>query len=46
MLLGRFPGSSHWAVPACTMRRSMVWYSVAEPSHQATFSGWHMAATS
>ena len=44
MLLGR-TGSIRIAVPACTIRRSISWYSSGEPSHQRIWSGWHSAAT-
>ena len=44
MLFGR-TGSSGIAVPACTIRRSIRWYSSGEPSHQWTWSGWQRAAT-
>ena len=43
-LFGRRAGSSHSAVPPCTMARSMAWYSSAEPSHQITRSGSHIVS--
>ena len=39
MLLGRFSGFSHIAVPQWTISRSISWYSSGLPSHQRTESG-------
>src|SRR5262245_61585429 len=45
-LFGRFEGSSHIAVPECTIDRSISWYSSREPSHHATRSGRSIVVSS
>src|SRR5687767_2637392 len=44
--LGRLASASFVKVPLSTSSWHIRWYSVSEPSHQTTWSGWVSAATS